>query len=184
MAPPDTQPTEEELESLSAACQKIWALDDNRLTPDEDYDINVGVRPGTAGLSGGDGGPGCRSTAPAWRGQQRPRASSLALASQHCGSCSTRGPACTLVARGEVADGNDDRPPLPCPCLCSAARPCTPWAMGHRKSCSPACTRCGRPAEGRVWWQEAKFGGGEAMHPSRTSRDAVPLAVGATQCRV
>eukprot|EP00898_Chlorokybus_atmophyticus_P008560 jgi/Chlat1/8705/Chrsp88S08073 len=39
---PDTTPTEEELNSLSAACTRLWDLDMNRLTPNRDYTINVG----------------------------------------------------------------------------------------------------------------------------------------------
>lgn len=38
------QPTQEELNDLSAAAQKLWDLDDNRLIPGEDYEINLQVR--------------------------------------------------------------------------------------------------------------------------------------------
>jgi len=34
-------PTPTELKSLSAACTKLWNLDDNRLVPNEDYEINL-----------------------------------------------------------------------------------------------------------------------------------------------
>jgi len=32
----DVQPTDHELDSLSAACARLWDLDENRLTPGED----------------------------------------------------------------------------------------------------------------------------------------------------
>ena len=35
------RPTQEELEDLSLACQRLWDLDDNRLEPDKHYDTNV-----------------------------------------------------------------------------------------------------------------------------------------------
>lgn len=34
-------PTQEELDDLSLACQKLWQLDENRLEPGRDYGINV-----------------------------------------------------------------------------------------------------------------------------------------------
>lgn len=36
-------PTQEELSDLSLACQKIWELDQNRLEPNRDYQINLQV---------------------------------------------------------------------------------------------------------------------------------------------
>ena len=38
-----TTPTHDELESLSAAANKLWSLDENRLDPNEDYAINLQV---------------------------------------------------------------------------------------------------------------------------------------------
>ena len=32
---------QEELESLALACTRLWELDENRLTPGEDYGLNV-----------------------------------------------------------------------------------------------------------------------------------------------
>ncbi|CAI0417682.1 unnamed protein product [Linum tenue] len=36
------EPTEQELSDLSAACNKLWELDTNRLVPDRDYQIDCG----------------------------------------------------------------------------------------------------------------------------------------------
>lgn len=36
------EPTEEELADLSAACNRLWELDLNRLTPGQDYEIDCG----------------------------------------------------------------------------------------------------------------------------------------------
>lgn len=38
----DTEPTQEELRNISAACNRLWELDFNRLTPGHDYEINCG----------------------------------------------------------------------------------------------------------------------------------------------
>ena len=37
-----TDPTAEELRDLSLACSKLWDLDNNRLEPSRDYEINLG----------------------------------------------------------------------------------------------------------------------------------------------
>ena len=36
-------PSQQELNSLAAACQRIWSLDVNRLQPGQDYDLNPQV---------------------------------------------------------------------------------------------------------------------------------------------
>ncbi|CAN0286835.1 unnamed protein product, partial [Hapterophycus canaliculatus] len=36
-----TDPTEEELEDPRLACQRLWDLDTNRLTPEDEYSINL-----------------------------------------------------------------------------------------------------------------------------------------------
>lgn len=38
----DVEPTQEELRNISAACNRLWELDLNRLTPGRDYEINCG----------------------------------------------------------------------------------------------------------------------------------------------
>lgn len=38
------EPSTHELDSLSAACSKLWELDDNRLVPGSDYQLNLQVR--------------------------------------------------------------------------------------------------------------------------------------------
>jgi len=38
---PAVFPTDEELQDLSAACARLWELDTNRLSPGQDYDINI-----------------------------------------------------------------------------------------------------------------------------------------------
>lgn len=38
----DVEPTQEELRNISAACNRLWELDLNRLTPGHDYEINCG----------------------------------------------------------------------------------------------------------------------------------------------
>ncbi|KAJ4759152.1 Poly(U)-specific endoribonuclease [Rhynchospora pubera] len=38
----NTEPTREELHDLSKACNRLWDLDQNRLVPGKDYEINVG----------------------------------------------------------------------------------------------------------------------------------------------
>ena len=37
------EPTSEELHDLSLACSKVWELDNNRLEPGRDIDINLQV---------------------------------------------------------------------------------------------------------------------------------------------
>ncbi|CAN0076789.1 unnamed protein product, partial [Discosporangium mesarthrocarpum] len=39
--PPRAEPTEEELDDISAACDRLWDLDSNRLTPEVEYSINL-----------------------------------------------------------------------------------------------------------------------------------------------
>jgi hypothetical protein len=46
-----TTPTHDELESLSAAANKLWALDENRLDPNEEYILNLQVRVDAEGLA-------------------------------------------------------------------------------------------------------------------------------------
>ena len=36
-------PSQEELNDLSLACKRVWDLDDNRLQPGKDYDIDLQV---------------------------------------------------------------------------------------------------------------------------------------------
>ncbi|CAB1117430.1 unnamed protein product [Ectocarpus sp. CCAP 1310/34] len=38
---PPVEPTEEELEDPALACQRLWDLDTNRLTPEDEYSINL-----------------------------------------------------------------------------------------------------------------------------------------------
>lgn len=49
------EPTPDELESISAACSKLWELDENRLVEGRDYHLNLQVRPRPIFL-------GCRPT--------------------------------------------------------------------------------------------------------------------------
>jgi hypothetical protein len=37
-------PSQAELDNFSAAANKLWALDENRLTPGTDYALNIQVR--------------------------------------------------------------------------------------------------------------------------------------------
>jgi len=39
----DVEPTPEELEDLSAACTRLWGLDENRLVAGQDYTMNLQV---------------------------------------------------------------------------------------------------------------------------------------------
>ena len=36
------EPSPEELEDVTLACAKLWDLDRNRLTPGEDFQLNIG----------------------------------------------------------------------------------------------------------------------------------------------
>ena len=40
----EVMPSGQELDDLSAACSKLWTLDENRLIPGQDYTLNLGVR--------------------------------------------------------------------------------------------------------------------------------------------
>jgi poly(U)-specific endoribonuclease len=50
------RPTQEELEDLSLACQRLWELDENRLEPDKHYDINVQEGKSIHNITDGAGG--------------------------------------------------------------------------------------------------------------------------------
>lgn len=47
----DVEPSPEELEDLSAACTRLWGLDENRLVAGQDYTMNLQVRKPRAELT-------------------------------------------------------------------------------------------------------------------------------------
>jgi poly(U)-specific endoribonuclease len=52
---PPVQPTENELQDLASACNRLWELDAHRLIPDKDYTLNV--QDGKFIYEGGDAAP-------------------------------------------------------------------------------------------------------------------------------